>query len=91
MSAPEVDHVARLVLIVRSSPWFMRMLEAVATSVGVYLDERGQSVVIAPHGLADLFEVVVRRNPTRASLETYHRRVEQKRCSERWPRAQVVL
>jgi hypothetical protein len=45
--------------------------------------------VIAPHGLEDLFNCVVRRNPTRVSLETYRRRVEQKRYAARWPRVTV--
>jgi len=61
-----------------------------ATSVGLTLNADDTIKVIAPHGLDDLFDVVVRRNPTRASVETYRQRVAQKRYAERWPRATVV-
>ena len=62
-----------------------------ATSVGVSLDADGSIHIIAPHGLHDLFEMVVRRNPTRVSAETYRERVEQKRYTARWPKVRVVL
>ena len=61
-----------------------------ATSVGLFLDERGTMRVIAPHGLDDLFGLVVRRNPRRASVGTFWQRVEQKRYTQRWPRVRVV-
>lgn len=61
-----------------------------ATAVGITLDEDGALRVIAPHGLDDLFGMVVRRNPLRVSLETYRRRVAQKRYAERWPRVRVI-
>lgn len=61
-----------------------------ATSVGVTLREDSSIGVIAPHGLNDLFSIVVRRNPSRASVETYQRRLTEKRYAERWPRVTVV-
>ena len=61
-----------------------------ATAVGITLDEAGGLRVIAPHGLDDLFSMVVRRNPARVSLETYRQRVAQKRYAERWPRVRVI-
>ena len=61
-----------------------------ATAVGLSLTEDDAMRVIAPHGLDDLFGMVVRRNPARVSVETYRRRVEQKRYRERWPRVRVV-
>jgi uncharacterized protein len=62
-----------------------------ATSVGVTLSDREEIQIISPWGLEDLFGVTVRRNPTRVSLETYRQRVEQKRYTQRWPMAKVVL
>jgi uncharacterized protein len=62
-----------------------------ATCVGVALGDRGEIQIIAPWGLGDLFGITVRRNPTRVSLETYRQRVEQKRYTQRWPMAKVVL
>lgn len=61
-----------------------------ATSVGVRLEADDSLTVIAPHGLDDLFDLVVRRNPVRVSVETYRERVAQKRYAERWPKVTVV-
>jgi len=61
-----------------------------ATCVGVWLDDRDRVHVIAPHGLDDLFGMVVRRNPMRVSLRTYRERVAGKRYGERWPLVRVV-
>ena len=61
-----------------------------ATAVGISLGQDNSLQVIAPHGLEDLFAIVVRRNPTRVSLETYRQRVAQKQYLERWPKVKVV-
>ena len=61
-----------------------------ATSVGLTLLPDGAIEVIAPHGLDDLFDMVVRRNPTRVSIETYRQRVIEKRYAERWPKVTVL-
>ena len=61
-----------------------------ATSVGITLRTKEEVKVIAPWGLEDLFGVTVRRNPTRVSLETYRKRVEEKRYSQRWPNVKVI-
>lgn len=62
-----------------------------ATAVGVTLHGDGSIGVVAPHGLDDLFGMVVRRNPVRVSVETYRERVLQKRYAERWPGVRVVV
>lgn len=61
------------------------------TAVGLTLLDDGTIDVHAPFGLDDLFAMVVRRNPTRVSIDTYLKRVEQKRYLDRWPRATVVV
>ena len=61
-----------------------------ATAVALWLDDDDRLHVIAPHGLADLFAMVVRRNPVRVSVETYRHRVASKRYTQRWPRVTVV-
>jgi uncharacterized protein len=49
-----------------------------ATSVALRYS-KGQTIeVIAPHALEDLFDMRVRRNPIRVSLETYAQRIKQK-------------
>nr|WP_199065854.1 nucleotidyltransferase family protein [Chromobacterium sp. ASV5] len=60
-----------------------------ATAVGLWLDEDDGVQIIAPHGLDDLFAMRVRRNPARASLESYRQRVEEKRYRERWPQVSI--
>jgi uncharacterized protein len=61
-----------------------------ATSVGLTLHADDSITVIAPHGLDDLFAMIVRRNPTRVGIDTYRQRVATKRYAERWPRVRVV-
>jgi hypothetical protein len=61
-----------------------------ATAVGLWLDAADCLHVIAPYGLDDLFGMVVRRNPARASLATYRERVASKRYAQRWPRVRVM-
>ncbi len=61
-----------------------------ATSVGLTMDRDGSIRVIAPHGLDDLFALVIRRNPTRVSVDTYRARIAAKRHVERWPGVTVV-
>jgi len=46
--------------------------------------------VVAPHGLEDLFQMIVRRNPMRVSARVYGECVAQKRFSERWPKVKVL-
>lgn len=56
-----------------------------ATAVGVWLTEASEIEVIAPFGLEDLFQLRVRHNPARATLEMYRHRVRSKRFAQRWP------
>jgi uncharacterized protein len=62
----------------------------IATCVGITLAESGKIDVIAPHGLTDLFDMVVRWNPRRVSREVYMERMAQKRFAERWPMVKVL-
>ena len=60
-----------------------------ATAVGVTLNNKGAVGVVAPHGLKDLFGMVVRHNPARATVEMYRARMKQKCFSKRWPKVSV--
>ncbi|EML1599956.1 nucleotidyltransferase family protein [Burkholderia cenocepacia] len=62
-----------------------------ATTVGLTLHSDGTIEVCAPYGLDDLFSMVVRRNPARVSIDTYLRRVQQKRYKDRWPRVTIIV
>jgi hypothetical protein len=61
-----------------------------ATAVGIRLETDEALTVMAPLGLADLFEMRVRRNPRRVSVETYRQRVAQKNYAARWPQVSIV-
>jgi hypothetical protein len=61
-----------------------------ATCVGVRLERDDGITVVAPHGLDDLLDMVLRRNPARVSVEEYERRLRTKRVTERWPRVRVL-
>lgn len=60
------------------------------TSIAVRLRADGEIDVVAPLGLSDMFEMVLRRNPRKVSLEEYRRRAREKRILERWPQVRFV-
>jgi hypothetical protein len=60
------------------------------TAVGIRLFPDDELEVLAPHGLDDMFELVLRRNPRRVSLKEFHKRMQDKRVLERWPRVRLV-
>ena len=59
-----------------------------ATSVAVRLSENNQIEYIAPYGLEDLFQLVVRPTP-KTSLEIYTARIEQKQWRKMWERLEI--
>lgn len=61
-----------------------------ATSVGLCLKPDLTIEVIAPYGLDNLFNCVVRRNPARVSPETYRARIAHKNYAGRWPGVTIV-
>jgi uncharacterized protein len=61
-----------------------------ATAVAVRLLPDDHLHVIAPCGLDDLFGLVLRRNPTRVSLDEFRRRYREKAIQETWPRVRVI-
>jgi hypothetical protein len=61
-----------------------------ATCVAVRLLPGGELQVIAPYGLSDLFGMVLRRNPRRASIELFRQRAADKHLTDRWPRVRMV-
>lgn len=61
-----------------------------ATSVGIWLRPDGEIGIVAPHGLDDLFNMVVRHNPARISLNGYAQRLASKDYAARWPRVTII-
>ena len=56
-----------------------------ASCVGVRLLPDDEILVVAPHGLDDLFACVCRHNPTRVPAAYYATRVAEKGWRTRWP------
>jgi hypothetical protein len=67
-----------------------RDVSETATCVGVRLLADDDMLVVAPHGLDDLFGCVCRHNPTRVSAGFYERRVAEKGWPLRWPQMRYV-
>jgi hypothetical protein len=61
-----------------------------ATCVGVRLLVDDDMMVVAPHGLDDLFGCVCRHNATRVSASVYERRISEKDWRSRWPKMRYV-
>lgn len=61
-----------------------------ATAIGTRLLADDTIHVVAPCGLDDLFALICRRNPRRATSEQYRRRVKNKRIAKRWPRVTIL-
>lgn len=61
-----------------------------ATAIAVRLDADGRLDVIAPFGLDDLFELVLRWNPSRIGFDDFSARIRSKRWLSRWPGLRVL-
>lgn len=76
---------------------FTSLEEAIAawpetvTSVAVYLDKEDNIRIIAPLGLDDLFNIVLRRNPARVTPEQFLKRLSEKDLVKKWPMMRVVM
>ncbi|MBV9227912.1 MAG: nucleotidyltransferase family protein [Chloroflexi bacterium] len=61
-----------------------------ATSVAVRLLPADEIYIVAPCGLSDLFNMILRRNPRRVTREQFMQRLHSKQILRKWPRVQVV-
>ncbi|MBB1624522.1 hypothetical protein A9974_04625 [Achromobacter sp. UMC71] len=61
-----------------------------ATCVGVSLNADDSLRIIAPHGLDDLFDLVLRPSPALRDPQHYNQRLLDKRYTEKWPRLCVA-
>lgn len=59
-----------------------------STCVAVTL-KNGEPVIIAPHGIDDLVNLVVRPSPT-ANMTDFNRRYQSKKWLEKWPKLKIV-
>ena len=61
-----------------------------ATSVAVRLLPTDEIHIVAPCGLSDLFNMVLRRNPCRVTHEQFIQRLHSKQILRKWPYVQVI-
>ncbi|HJT58047.1 MAG TPA: nucleotidyltransferase family protein [Ktedonobacteraceae bacterium] len=61
-----------------------------ATSVAVRLLPTDEIHIVAPCGLSDLFNMVLRRNPCRVTHEQFIQRLHAKQILRKWPHVQVI-
>lgn len=61
------------------------------TCVGVTL-VHGEPKIIAPHGIDDLVNLIVRPTPCqKGNLALFYKRIESKRWLEKWPKLRIVV
>jgi hypothetical protein len=60
------------------------------TAVAVTKVRKDEYKVYAPCGLEDLFGMVIRRNPERVDLRTYHARISDKQYGRRWKSIRIM-
>lgn len=60
-----------------------------AVCVAVRLTSDGGLDVVAPHGLEDLFDMKVRRNPAQVTEAEFGNRLERKDNYARWPKVEI--
>ena len=61
-----------------------------ATAVGTCLNRMDQIEIIAPHGIQDLFDLVLRRSPYCTDEDLFLKRVYEKKWLEDWPLLKIV-
>ena len=62
-----------------------------ATAVGARIDSEGVIRILAPHGLDDLVNLILRPTPSHASnRETFDRLLAEKGWLDMWPKLKVV-
>ena len=64
----------------------MKRWPETATATGVSFDHNGNLNIIAPHGLEDLFNLVVRKSPYFIDRDYFYKRIERKGWLTMWPK-----
>lgn len=67
----------------------MKRWPETATSIGVRLNEHDEMEIIAPHGLEDLFALIIRKSPFFEDNQTFLQRIRDKGWLKRWHRLKL--
>ncbi|MCF8241903.1 MAG: nucleotidyltransferase family protein [Melioribacteraceae bacterium] len=60
------------------------------TCIGITKTEGRDITIIAPYGLDDLFNLIIRRNPKRIDIKTYNKRIKEKQYQKRWKNVKII-
>ncbi|WP_258279660.1 nucleotidyltransferase family protein [Paenibacillus sp. SC116] len=90
-----VKNQARMHLRNEESPYAsiadaMKRWPETATATGIYLDNENQIQIVAPHGLDDLFDLVIHKSPYFHDKDYFHIRINQKKWLEMYPKLRVI-
>ncbi|TVX94379.1 nucleotidyltransferase family protein [Paenibacillus agilis] len=90
-----IKNQARMHLRNNASPYAsvvdaMKRWPETATATGIYLDDENQIQIVAPHGLDDLFGLVIRRSPYFQDRDYFHARIHQKKWLGTYPKLRVI-
>ena len=83
---PERDYMVQQQLNQR----FPQVKWEATNQAAVRLLSNDQILIVAPCGLADLFNMALRRNPCRVTREQFVQRLHSKQILHKWPRVQVI-
>ena len=61
-----------------------------ATCTAVRLLPDDSLHIVAPFGLDDLFQMILRRNPARVTIEQFQQRLQSKQIVQKWPQVRVI-
>jgi len=61
-----------------------------ATAIGVRLEPDDSLTILAPCGLDDLFNLILRRNPKRVTVKHFRERYKSKQILEKWPKVRII-
>ncbi|WP_306440259.1 MULTISPECIES: nucleotidyltransferase family protein [Paenibacillus] len=68
----------------------LRYWPEIVTAIGVRLDNQDQVDICAPHGLEDLYTLIVRQSPFFTDADYYNQRVEKKCWQQQWPKLTII-
>lgn len=68
----------------------LRYWPEIVTAIGVQLDEEDRVNICAPHGLYDLYALMVRRSPFFTDADYYNQRVQKKCWQQQRPKLTII-
>ena len=60
------------------------------TCIGVRLLDNDSLKIEAPFGFDDLFNMILRRNPSRLTIDLFRKRYQEKQIMKKWPKVKII-